>query len=74
MKSVAKKLLEGNKDIKEIQSHDWQVFVVDDDIANAFVVPVSGIIVYTVCTYSTARIVAVTVNSICCNITCMQFK
>jgi len=45
---VAKQLLDRNKDIEQINEHDWSVSVVDDEnTMNAFVLPSGNIFVFT---------------------------
>ena len=44
---IVKQLLEPNKDLAEIKSHDWSVSVIDDDnTMNAFVLPSGNIFVF----------------------------
>src|SRR5699024_10330811 len=45
---VAKQLLDRNKDIEQINEHDWSVSVIDDEnTMNAFVLPSGNIFVFT---------------------------
>lgn len=44
---VAKQLINGNKDIKQIEDHEWTVSVIDDlNMVNAFVLASGNIFVY----------------------------
>ncbi len=39
---ATKKLIKGNQDLPQVTGRNWTIYIVDEDVKNAFVLPVSS--------------------------------